>query len=155
MSDGGSTYLWNVGWQLFYTVVHPRRQFWTLCCYICSSFNDAFVSSSDYIAWNERMWKEAVVAKFKVLSQRLPGGIKENHEKLVRMVSLRAEFEPESSRIRNRSVNHWTMTFGVTCCYHCSKWKFRSAGILLKIEIRVYRQKKYWKKVDGFSTIYG
>jgi hypothetical protein len=27
--DGGSTYLWNVGRQLFYTVVHPRRQFWT------------------------------------------------------------------------------------------------------------------------------
>jgi len=29
--DGGSTYLWNVGRQLFYTAVHPRRQFWTLC----------------------------------------------------------------------------------------------------------------------------
>jgi hypothetical protein len=27
--DGGSTYLWNVGRQLFYTAVHPRRQFWT------------------------------------------------------------------------------------------------------------------------------
>jgi hypothetical protein len=27
--DGGSTYLWNVGRQLFYTVVHPRRQIWT------------------------------------------------------------------------------------------------------------------------------
>jgi hypothetical protein len=27
--DWGSTYLWNVGWQLFYTAVHPRRQFWT------------------------------------------------------------------------------------------------------------------------------
>jgi hypothetical protein len=26
---GGSTYLWNVGRQLFYTTVHPRRQFWT------------------------------------------------------------------------------------------------------------------------------
>jgi hypothetical protein len=24
--DGGSTYLWNVGRQLFYTAVHPRRQ---------------------------------------------------------------------------------------------------------------------------------
>jgi hypothetical protein len=35
--DGGSTYLWNVGRQLFYTVVHPRRQFWTLplCFIIC------------------------------------------------------------------------------------------------------------------------
>jgi hypothetical protein len=28
--DGGSTYLWNVGRQLLYTAVHPRRQFWTL-----------------------------------------------------------------------------------------------------------------------------
>jgi hypothetical protein len=27
--DGGSMYLWNVGRQLFYTAVHPRRQFWT------------------------------------------------------------------------------------------------------------------------------
>jgi hypothetical protein len=27
--DGGSTYLWNVGRQLFYTAVHPRRQYWT------------------------------------------------------------------------------------------------------------------------------
>jgi hypothetical protein len=25
----GSTYLWNVGRQLFYTAVHPRRQIWT------------------------------------------------------------------------------------------------------------------------------
>jgi hypothetical protein len=27
--DGGSMYLWNVGRQLFYTALHPRRQFWT------------------------------------------------------------------------------------------------------------------------------
>jgi hypothetical protein len=27
--DGGSTHLWNVGQQLFYTTIHPRRQFWT------------------------------------------------------------------------------------------------------------------------------
>jgi hypothetical protein len=27
--DGGSTYLWNVGRQLFYTALHPRRQIWT------------------------------------------------------------------------------------------------------------------------------
>jgi hypothetical protein len=27
--DGGSMHLWNVGRQLFYTAVHPRRQFWT------------------------------------------------------------------------------------------------------------------------------
>jgi hypothetical protein len=28
--DGGSTYIWNVGRQLFYTAVHPRRQIWSL-----------------------------------------------------------------------------------------------------------------------------
>jgi hypothetical protein len=28
--DGCSTYFWNVGRQLFYTAVHPTRQFWTL-----------------------------------------------------------------------------------------------------------------------------
>jgi hypothetical protein len=28
--DGGSTHLWNVGRQLFYTAVHRRRQFWTV-----------------------------------------------------------------------------------------------------------------------------
>jgi hypothetical protein len=27
--DEGSTYIWNVGRKLFYTAVHPRRQFWT------------------------------------------------------------------------------------------------------------------------------
>jgi hypothetical protein len=27
--DGGSTHLWNVGRQLFYTAVYPRKQFWT------------------------------------------------------------------------------------------------------------------------------
>jgi hypothetical protein len=29
--DGGSTHLWNVGRQSFYTAVYPRRQLWTLC----------------------------------------------------------------------------------------------------------------------------
>jgi hypothetical protein len=29
LHHGGSTYLWNVGRQLFYTTVHPRRQIWT------------------------------------------------------------------------------------------------------------------------------
>jgi hypothetical protein len=27
--DGGSTHLWNVGQQSFYTAVYPRRQLWT------------------------------------------------------------------------------------------------------------------------------
>jgi hypothetical protein len=30
----------------------------------------------------ERMWKEAVVACFKVISQYLPGGTEENHENI-------------------------------------------------------------------------
>jgi hypothetical protein len=29
LHDQGSTYLWNVGPQLFYAAVHPRRQIWT------------------------------------------------------------------------------------------------------------------------------
>jgi hypothetical protein len=34
--DGGSTYLWNVGRQIFYTVVHPRKQIWTSKTYLWS-----------------------------------------------------------------------------------------------------------------------
>jgi hypothetical protein len=30
--DGGSTHLWNVGRQSFYTAVQPRRQLWTSDC---------------------------------------------------------------------------------------------------------------------------
>jgi hypothetical protein len=33
--DGGSTHLWNVGRQSFYTAVHPRRQFWTTMYLLC------------------------------------------------------------------------------------------------------------------------
>jgi surfactin synthase thioesterase subunit len=37
----------------------------------------------------ERMWKEAVMAEFKVLSWNLPGRTEENHEKTsVRITSL-------------------------------------------------------------------
>jgi hypothetical protein len=35
-----------------------------------------------------RIWKEVVIACFKVLSQHLPGSTEENHEKPVRIVSL-------------------------------------------------------------------
>jgi hypothetical protein len=38
----------------------------------------------------ERMWKEAVVAYFKVLLQHSIGGTEENHDKL-RIAGLRAE----------------------------------------------------------------
>jgi hypothetical protein len=40
-----------------------------------------------YVAWNkrgivelQRMWREAVVALFKVISQNFPGGTEESHE---------------------------------------------------------------------------
>jgi hypothetical protein len=39
--DGCSTYLWNVGRQLFYTAVHPRRQFWKIY----------FVKSNKKVPW--------------------------------------------------------------------------------------------------------
>jgi hypothetical protein len=59
----------------------------------------------------ERMWKEAVVVK--VLSQHLPGGTEENHEKpqYEELVS-RPRFEHGTSRIRSRSANHSTTMFG-------------------------------------------
>jgi hypothetical protein len=40
----------------------------------------------------ERIWKEAAVAKVKVLSQHLPGGTEESHEKSpVTIVGFRAD----------------------------------------------------------------
>jgi hypothetical protein len=42
-----------------------------------------------------------------------PGGTEENHEKLKQdSRSPGSRFEPGTSRIRNRMVNHSTMTFG-------------------------------------------
>jgi hypothetical protein len=38
----------------------------------------------------ERMWKEVVVACFKVLPQHLPEGTEENHSKIGRMYSVPA-----------------------------------------------------------------
>jgi hypothetical protein len=43
---GGSTYLWNVGRQLFYTAVHPRRKFWTSILYQLH-----FLSAVKYVPW--------------------------------------------------------------------------------------------------------
>jgi hypothetical protein len=37
----------------------------------------------------ERIWKEAVVASYKVLSQHLPGGTEKIHETPVRLAGLR------------------------------------------------------------------
>jgi hypothetical protein len=39
----------------------------------------------------ERIWKEAVVAYFRALSQHLPGGNMENHDKPVRICGLQAQ----------------------------------------------------------------
>jgi hypothetical protein len=39
----------------------------------------------------ERMWKEAVISKFKVLSLHLPGGTKENHKTSMKVFGLLAE----------------------------------------------------------------
>jgi hypothetical protein len=54
----------------------------------------------------ERIWKEAVVALFKVLSQALPGGTKENHRNL-RIVSVPAEIQMDTSHIQVRSIAAW------------------------------------------------
>jgi hypothetical protein len=58
--NGGSMHLWNVGRQLFYTAVHPRRQFWTL---ICSLFNDDLSVTQDYFTSNEKVLREWWVGK--------------------------------------------------------------------------------------------
>jgi hypothetical protein len=52
--DGGSTHLWNVGRQLFYTEVHPRRQFWTKTIFILQAF-EAYAFPPQYLFtcfWN-------------------------------------------------------------------------------------------------------
>jgi hypothetical protein len=47
--DGGSTYLWNVGRQLFYTAVHPRRQFWTLRKWVAKQGYGRSASGSSHL----------------------------------------------------------------------------------------------------------
>jgi hypothetical protein len=50
---------------------------------------------------------------FKVLSRHSPGGTEENHETLNRDSRLPGpRYEPRTSRIESRSVNHSTTTFG-------------------------------------------
>jgi hypothetical protein len=48
----------------------------------------------------ERIWKDAVVASFKVLFPHSPGGLRKIIKTSVR------RFEPGVSGIRNRSVHH-------------------------------------------------
>jgi hypothetical protein len=57
----------------------------------------------------ERIWKEAVVAKFMVVSRHLPEGTEENHEQIS---IFGPGFETGSSRIRSRRANHSAVTFG-------------------------------------------
>jgi hypothetical protein len=47
----------------------------------------------------ERMWKEAVMVKFKVLYQHLPGGTEENQEPQSAQPVSGPRFEPGTSRI--------------------------------------------------------
>ena len=57
------------------------------------------------------VWKEAVVVCFEVLCQRLsPAGI-ETAQNLRQSVFV-PDFETWSSRLRNKTVNHSTPTFG-------------------------------------------
>jgi hypothetical protein len=68
----------------------------------------------------EMMCKEAVVAEFKVLSQHLPGGTDEKSWSGYPVSGPR--FEPETSRIRIRIVNHATTMLGVIgSCEHGSE----------------------------------
>jgi hypothetical protein len=46
--DGGSTHLWNVGRQSFYTAVHPRRQFWTSFFRLVNIFIDWIYNWSSF-----------------------------------------------------------------------------------------------------------
>jgi hypothetical protein len=46
----------------------------------------------------DRIFKEAVVAYFKVLSQHLPGGAKENHEKTFKILDIPAEIRIRQKR---------------------------------------------------------
>jgi hypothetical protein len=64
----------------------------------------------------ERAWKEAVMAKFKVLSWHLPEGTEKNPQS--RQSVSRLRFEPRTSQI-SRSNNHLTVTFGPTTVILC------------------------------------
>jgi hypothetical protein len=55
----------------------------------------------------ERIWKEAVVASFKVQSRHLPGGTEENHENPNRVSGLWAEIlkpRPPNTKQKRRPL---------------------------------------------------
>jgi hypothetical protein len=57
----------------------------------------------------ERIWEEAIVAEFQVLSRHLPGLTEENQKKTNRIAVSWPRFDPEISRERNMSANHWVL----------------------------------------------
>jgi hypothetical protein len=60
----------------------------------------------------ERTWKEAGVAKVKLLYQHLPGQTEESHGNPQSVQSVfRPTTEPVTSRIKSRSANHSTTMF--------------------------------------------
>jgi hypothetical protein len=80
-----------------------------------------FLSITDYKASNERKMmnckgcgRRRSWPHLNVLSQQLPGGTEKKTRKTsVRIAGVRAAFEPVTSRIRNRSLNHSTATLDV------------------------------------------
>jgi hypothetical protein len=60
---------------------------------------------------------------FKAISRHSPGGTEENGENLSQDCRSAGRVYPGTSKIRSRSVNHWTTTFGLfvsqelTSCY--------------------------------------
>jgi hypothetical protein len=61
----------------------------------------------------EKMWKEAAVAKFKILRWHLPWGAGENDEKIhSRQPVSKPIFDLGTSDIWNKNANHSDMTFG-------------------------------------------
>jgi hypothetical protein len=60
----------------------------------------------------ERMWQQAIVAQFKVLSRNFSGRTGENHETLANIGRYPVRFEPETSRIHVRRVSSRTKLHG-------------------------------------------
>jgi hypothetical protein len=51
LDDGGSTYLWNVGRQLLYTAVHPRRQILTSYATVFFTLELQHICHSVFHSW--------------------------------------------------------------------------------------------------------
>jgi hypothetical protein len=76
----------------------------------------------------ERIWKEAVMALFKVLSWQLPRWTEESHENFQSVQSVSGpRFETGTSQIQSRSANFSAAVFGVPK-YHTVKVYRESGG---------------------------